>query len=182
MTTGIASEGVANSNAGESKSEDSHLLVVSSCPGFPQNVLLRCGNQVCCGDMAGQGQWRRGRLLQANWPCVTHTSVPCCVVLTLCRALWVVQHLGKLCWISGGLLVLLGVILAVLTVELSADPDKWPGRSEALGRMFGAAQQPAGAADEAAGPSSSGVVDAERQPLLQTAAQPGGGHPEIVEG
>lgn len=131
--------------------------------------------------MAGQGQWRRGRLLQANWPCVC--AVLCCAVLTLCRALWVVQHLGKLCWISGGLLVLLGVILAVLTVELSADPDKWPGRSEALGRMFGAAQQPAGAADEAAGPSSSGVVDAERQPLLQAvAAQPGGGQPEIAEG
>jgi hypothetical protein len=106
-----------------------------------------------------------------------------CRAVPLCRALWVVQHLGKLCWISGGLLLLLGVILAVLTVELSADPDKWPGRSEALGRMFGAGaqQHPAGAADEAAGPSSSsgGVgLDAERQPLLPAAAA----EPEIVEG
>lgn len=112
-------------------------------------------------------------------------------------ALWVLEHLGKMCWIGGGLLVLLGVILAVLTVELAADPDKWPGRSEAVvaaaGRMFRANSSPPGGtaagADQGgpAGPSSSsgGVAggDAEQglqEPLLQAPA--GSSRQEIVEG
>jgi hypothetical protein len=107
-----------------------------------------------------------------------------------------------LCWISGGLLLLLGVLLAVLTVELAADPDKWPGRSEAVlaaaERMFRVSTADPGpsdgglagaaVADEAggAGPSSSrggGAVDAEgglRQPLLHS--EVGSSQPEIVEG
>lgn len=114
-----------------------------------------------------------------------------------CRALWVVDHLGKVCWIGGGLLVLLGVILAVLTVELAADPDKWPGKSEAVlaaaGRMFRANSSPpdgtaadAGEGGTAGASSSRGGVaggDAEQglqEPLLQAPA--GSGRPEIVEG
>lgn len=95
-------------------------------------------------------------------------------------------------------MLLLGIILAVLTVELAADPDKWPGRSEAVlaaaARMFrvsstagGLVAADAGGADGAdeAAPSRSrgGAAAAEegeeeglRAPLLR--GQPPG---EIVE-
>lgn len=107
------------------------------------------------------------------------------------------QHLGKLCWISGGLTLLLGIILAVLTVELAADPDKWPGRSEAVlaaaARMFrvsstagGLGTAEGGAAGGEAGPSRVGGVGVEgeeegvRAPLLR-GQSPGPSEPEIVE-
>jgi len=106
----------------------------------------------------------------------------------------VVEHLGKLCWLGGGLLLLLGVLLAVLTVELAADPDKWPGRSEAVlaaaQRMFrvtsagggleggeGASSSGHGGGGAVAGHSSSGAAGSSagvgaaglREPLLQPA-------------
>eukprot|EP00775_Hariotina_reticulata_P003236 gene3236-3513_t len=43
------------------------------------------------------------------------------------RAQWVVLYLGKACWLASGLLLLSGLVLAVLTVQLAADPDRWPG-------------------------------------------------------
>lgn len=36
-----------------------------------------------------------------------------------------VANLAKVCWIAGGCCMLCGIVLAVLTVQLAADPDKW---------------------------------------------------------
>jgi hypothetical protein len=36
-----------------------------------------------------------------------------------------VANLSKVCWIAGCCFMLCGVVLAVLTVQLAADPDKW---------------------------------------------------------
>jgi hypothetical protein len=36
-----------------------------------------------------------------------------------------VANLAKVCWIAGGCFMLCGIVLAVLTVQLAADPDKW---------------------------------------------------------
>lgn len=105
--------------------------------------------------------------------------------------------MGKLCWISGGLTLLLGIILAVLTVELAADPDKWPGRSEtvlaAAARMFRVSSTAGGlvtaegvvVGGEAGTSRVGGVgVDGEeegvRAPLLR-GQSPGPSEPEIVE-
>uniref|UniRef100_A0A383W126 Uncharacterized protein n=1 Tax=Tetradesmus obliquus TaxID=3088 RepID=A0A383W126_TETOB len=44
---------------------------------------------------------------------------------TLYRAQWMVANLAKVCWIAGGCCMLCGIVLAVLTVQLAADPDKW---------------------------------------------------------
>lgn len=86
---------------------------------------------------------------------------------------------------GGGLLLLLGVILAVLTVELAADPDKWPGRSEAMlaaaQRMFRVSSA-AGLAAADGGASSSGVGAGGgglQEPLLQ--ADEAGGDQEIQQ-
>lgn len=50
---------------------------------------------------------------------------------TVYTAQWLERNLGKLCWILGGCFVLFGVILAVVTVELASDPDKWAPTSQA---------------------------------------------------
>lgn len=50
---------------------------------------------------------------------------------TVYTAQWLERNLGKLCWILGGCFVLFGIILAVVTVELASDPDKWAPTSEA---------------------------------------------------
>jgi hypothetical protein len=36
-----------------------------------------------------------------------------------------VANLAKVCWIAGGCFMLCGIVLAVLTVQLAADPEKW---------------------------------------------------------
>lgn len=109
-----------------------------------------------------------------------------------------VAHLGKLAWLSGGLLLLLGVLAAVLTVELAADPAaEWgPDRSGESGvaalldsarRMFrvsaSGSDEPAGegvsghqqqqqveggSCSEAAGVETAGDEGQLRQPLLAT--------------
>lgn len=50
---------------------------------------------------------------------------------TVYRAQWFERNLGKLSWILGGCFVLFGIILAVVTVELGADPEKWAPTSHA---------------------------------------------------
>jgi hypothetical protein len=92
------------------------------------------------------------------------------------RAQWVAAKLGKLCWLVGGALLLVGVLLAAVAVEATSDPGTWPGRS-----LFGRASAAAGAAGEGgAGDAEAGTAAAAaggvgapqgnlRQPLLQGA-------------
>jgi len=60
----------------------------------------------------------------------------------------VVQYLGKASWLAAGLLLLSGIVLAVLTVQLAADPDRWPGAPAdvmaSARNMLAAAGAPAG--------------------------------------
>lgn len=42
------------------------------------------------------------------------------------RAQWLVANLGKVCWVAGGCCLLCGLVLALLTVQLAEDPDRWP--------------------------------------------------------
>lgn len=59
-----------------------------------------------------------------------------------------VLYLGKVSWLAAGLLLLSGIVLAVLTVQLAADPDRWPGAPAdvmaSARNMLAAAGAPAG--------------------------------------
>eukprot|EP00879_Flechtneria_rotunda_P028466 GHRR01030582.1.p1 GENE.GHRR01030582.1~~GHRR01030582.1.p1 ORF type:complete len:491 (+),score=126.44 GHRR01030582.1:556-2028(+) len=96
------------------------------------------------------------------------------------RAQWFIANLGKMCWILGGSLILIGILLAVLTVELASDPDKWPGQPASDVVVLAAARDmlsvrvdggglPVSSSAGASENSSEGVTTAnvERRPLLQ---------------